>query len=282
MQQSIDWLRQKLDGIYPAGEINGFIRLIFEALCDYSPTDILLCKDTILSDDIHQQIKDITERLIRQEPIQYILGYADFCGLRFEVAPGALIPRPETAELVHLIVSENANLPLRIADLGTGSGCIAISLALNLPKSRVEAWDFSSDALMIARKNAEELHATVDFYQRDILQYRVEELPAQSLDLIVSNPPYICQSESEAMSDNVLQYEPHSALFVPDHSPLLFYEKIARDGKRLLSSGGKLYFEINETQGEACAQMLCQLGYQEIRILKDFYEKDRFVTALNP
>ncbi len=280
MQQSIDWLRQQLNDIYPAGEITGFTRLIFEALCGYSPTDILLRKDTILSDDIHQQVKDITERLRRQEPIQYILGYTDFCDLRFDIAPGALIPRPETAELVRLIITENADRPLRIADLGTGSGCIAISLAINLPNSQVEAWDISPEALTIARKNAARLNAPVSFLQRDILHHSLEELPQGGLDLIVSNPPYICQSESEAMSDNVLQYEPHSALFVPDNTPLLFYEKIARDGLHLLASGGKLYFEINETQGEACACMLTELGYQEIRILQDIYEKDRFVTAL--
>ncbi len=282
MQQSIDYLRQKLGNHYPAGEITGFTRLIFEALCGYSPTDILLCKDTILSDDIHQQIKDITERLIRQEPIQYILGFADFCGLRFDIAPGALIPRPETAELVQLIIAENTNRPLRIADLGTGSGCIAISLAINLPCSQVEAWDFSPEALHIAQQNAHKLNAPVSFFQRDILHSRADELHQQSLVLIDSYPHYIWHSESLAWIDNVLQYEPHSALFVPNHSPLLFYEKIAEDGMRLLSSGGKLYFEINETQGNACTNMLAKLGYQEIRILKDFYEKERFAIALKP
>ncbi len=282
MQQSIDWLRQKLGNLYPAGEINGFTRMIFEALCGYTPTDILLRKDTILSDDIHQQVKDITERLMHQEPIQYILGYADFCGLRLDIAPGALIPRPETAELVRLIIAENAHRPLHIADLGTGSGCIAIALAVNLPHSQVEAWDFSPEALSIARKNAAKLNASISFHQRDILKYSVEELPSGDLDLIVSNPPYVLQSESKTMNDNVLQHEPHSALFVPDHAPLLFYDKIARDGRRLLSSGGKLYFEINETQGEACAHMLETWGYREIRILKDSYQKERFVAALNP
>ncbi len=283
MQQSIDWLRQKLGNLYPTGEINGFTQMIFEALCGYTPTDILLRKDTILSDDIHQQVKDITERLSRQEPIQYILGYADFCGLRFDIAPGALIPRPETAELVRLILAENNHLlPLRIADLGTGSGCIAITLATNLPHSQVEAWDFSPEALAVARGNAAKLNASITFHQRDILKYNAQELPSGTLDIIVSNPPYILQSESKTMCDNVLRHEPHSALFVPDHTPLLFYEKIARDGRHLLASGGKLYFEINETQGESCAHMLTTWGYQAIRILKDFYQKERFIVALNP
>ncbi len=282
MQQSIAHLRQKLGSIYPSGEITGFTRMIFEALCDYTPTDILLHKDTILSDDIHRKVEDIAERLSRQEPIQYILGYADFCGHRFGIAPGALIPRPETEELASLILQECGDRPLRIADLGTGSGCIAITLALGLPLSQVEAWDISPDALSIATRNALKLNASIQFHHRDILHFDPVSLPAHSLDIIVSNPPYICQSESEAMCDNVLEYEPHTALFVPDESPLLFYEKIARDGVHLLSPEGRLYFEINETQGDACACMLTQLGYTSVRILTDFYNKNRFVTAIKP
>ena len=256
MQQSIDLLRHKLSGLYPAGEITGITRMIFEALCNYSPTDILLHKDTILSEDMHLKIESIARRLVRQEPIQYILGYTDFCGYRFDVAPGVLIPRPETGELVTRVIRENGDTPLRIADLGTGSGCIAVTLALALPLCRVEAWDISADALRIAQRNAQKHNAPVNFIQRDILLYTVTEAEAESLDIIVSNPPYIRQSEQAAMCENVLGYEPHEALFVPDESPLLFYEKIARDGIQLLTPGGKLYFEINETQGANCARML--------------------------
>lgn len=282
MQPSIDLLRHTLQGIYPPGEINGFIRLIFEALCDYTPTDILLRKDTILSEDMHRKIEEIASRLARQEPIQYILGYAWFCDRRFYIAPGALIPRPETEELVRLIIDENRSRPLRIADLGTGSGCIAVTLARELPQCRVEAWELSPEALAIARRNAELQQVTVDFYQRDILHYDLSQLTPGSLDLIVSNPPYICRSESRAMSENVLGYEPHEALFVPDETPLLFYDKIARDGLTLLSPGGRLYFEINEAQGPACACMLERQGYEQIRIIHDLYYKDRFASAIKP
>ena len=245
-------------------------------------TDILLHKDTILSEDIHRKIERITDRLSQQEPIQYILGYTDFCGRRFDIAPGALIPRPETEELTRLVITENSGQPLRIADLGTGSGCIAVTLALSLPGSKVEAWDISTEALEIAQCNARKHNAHVNFFQRDILRYDVSELPEESLDIIVSNPPYIRRCESRSMSANVLEYEPHIALFVPNESPLLFYEKIAKDSVRLLSPGGKLYFEINEAQGEACARMLEAAGYKHIRIIKDLYEKNRFVSAIKP
>lgn len=225
MQQSIYLLRRKLGAIYPPGEIIGFTRMIFESLCGYTPTDILLHKDTILSEDIHRKIERITDRLSQQEPIQYILGYTDFCGRRFDIAPGALIPRPETEELTRLVITENSGQPSRIADLGTGSGCIAVTLALSLSDSKVEAWDISTEALEIAQRNARKHNAHVNFFQRDILRYDVSELPEESLDIIVSNPPYIRRCESRSMSANVLEYEPHIALFVPNESPLLFYEK---------------------------------------------------------
>ena len=148
--------------------------------------------------------------------------------------------------------------------------------------SKVEAWDISTEALEIAQRNARKHNAHVNFSQRDILRYDVSELPEESLDIIVSNPPYIRRCESRSMSANVLEYEPHIALFVPNESPLLFYEKIAMDSVRLLSPGGKLYFEINEAQGEACARMLEAAGYKHIRIIKDLYEKNRFVSAIKP
>ena len=282
MQTSIDLLRHQLGGIYPPGEITAFTRMIFEALCGYTPTDILLRKDTILSEDTHRKIDEIAERLVRQEPIQYILGYAWFCERRFDIAPGALIPRPETEELVRLIIAENSGKALHIADLGTGSGCIAITLACELPLCRIEAWELSPDALVIARRNAEKHRVQVDFFERDILHENPETLAPGSLDLIVSNPPYIRQSERQSMCKNVLSYEPHEALFVPDETPLLFYDKIARDGLTLLSPGGKLYFEINETQGDNCAHMLEEYGYEQTRIIKDLYNKDRFASAVKP
>lgn len=236
MQQSIDLLRLQTGSNLPSGEITDSPN-DFRIPVRLYPHRYLLHKDTILSEDIHRKIERITDRLSQQEPIQYILGYTDFCGRRFDIAPGALIPRPETEELTRLVITENSGQPSRIADLGTGSGCIAVTLALSLSDSKVEAWDISTEALEIAQRNARKHNAHVNFFQRDILRYDVSELPEESLDIIVSNPPYIRRCESRSMSANVLEYEPHIALFVPNESPLLFYEKIAMDSVRLLSPG---------------------------------------------
>lgn len=280
MQQSIRLLQTRLQDHYPAGEIKAFIRLIFERLCGYDTTALLLRKDTVLPDELHQKIEDIARRLLLDEPIQYILGEEIFCGRWFCTEPGVLIPRPETEELVRMIIGETEVPPRKIADLGTGSGCIAITLALAFPKAETEAWDISPEALRIAARNAERHHAPITFRQQDILRYTPER--TERYDLIVSNPPYICDSEREQMSDNVLRYEPASALFVPDNDPLLFYRHIARIARKTLTPGGKLYFEINERFGDECRKMLQQNGFNRCRTLSDCFNKPRFVCAEQP
>lgn len=278
MQNCIAHIKQTLGQHYSASEINGFIRIIFENICGYSLTDLILHKNNILSDSLRKQIDKIVERIDQNEPIQYVLGRCRFCGIPFSVTPDVLIPRPETEELVELIASRHTGSAPRILDIGTGSGCIAVSLARKLPESRVEAWDISEKALQVARKNAQENQVNVTFKQVDITR----ELPPEAVqpyDIIVSNPPYVCLREKAEMEKNVLDYEPHLALFVPDEEPLLFYRAILHAGKRLLNEGGFVYFEINRLFGHQTASLLRQNGYEKIEIIQDLSGNDRMVAA---
>ena len=238
--------------------------------------DIYMGKDIILSECKQRELENIIFRLQKNEPIQYIRGFAEFSGRNFKVASGVLIPRPETAELVELIVKENPNAR-HLLDIGTGSGCIAISLDKKLPDVDVEAWDISEEALAIARKNNEDLEAGVRFLQRDVLSDDWEKVP--SFDVIVSNPPYVTETEKNEMDANVLDWEPGLALFVPDEDPLRFYNRIACLGSDLLLPGGKLYFEINQAYGRETAHILEMNQYRDVRVIKDIFGKDRIVTA---
>ncbi|UZD21287.1 peptide chain release factor N(5)-glutamine methyltransferase [Algoriphagus halophytocola] len=216
------------------------------------------------------------ERLKTGEPIQYIMGKGPFYGREFKVSPATLIPRNETEELVHLIIKENIKSGLRIMDIGTGTGCIPISLALEMNSPVVFGVDVSLEALAIANQNAGALGAKVSFSKCDILS----EIPAEDeLDILVSNPPYIPHKEKAEMHKNVLDYEPELALFVSDEDPLVFYREIAVKGRRLLKSGGCLYFEINEKYGAEVAELMRKLGYSEVSVLKDLNGKDRIALG---
>ena len=238
--------------------------------------DIYMGKDIILSSKEMQKLNGILARLLNFEPIQYIQGTARFLERSYHVAPGVLIPRPETEELVEVMLREIPS-DARILDIGTGSGCIAISLSKAFPNAKVTAWDLSEDALCIARRNNDDLQASVCFVKQDVLAWRGDG--GQCYDVIVSNPPYITESEKQEMERNVLDWEPFSALFVPNNDPLLFYRRIGELGRMMLVDGGRLYFEINRAYGEATAMMLCGQGYTGIRILKDISGNDRFVIA---
>ena len=238
--------------------------------------DIYMGKDIILSECKQRELENIIFRLQKNEPIQYIRGFAEFDGRRFKVAPGVLIPRPETVELVELVARENTDA-CRLLDIGTGSGCIAISLDKRLPDAKVEAWDISEEALAIAYTNNKELEAEVMFLQRDVLSDDWEKTP--SFDVIVSNPPYVTEAEKNGMDANVLDWEPELALFVPDDDPLRFYRRIADLGRELLLPGGRLYFEINQAYGLETAHMLEMNQYRDVRVIKDIFGKDRIVTA---
>lgn len=269
-------IRQALRECYSTQEAAALARIVCCEMLGQSPTDFYLGKDMILSPNGERDLQSILARLRNFEPIQYVQGFARFLGRPFKVCPGVLVPRPETEELVERMLKE-LEPAVRILDVGTGSGCIAVSLSAELPDAQVTAWDVSEEALAVARANNASLGASVCFRQVDVLAYRPEE--TERFDVIVSNPPYVTESEKAEMERNVLDWEPFSALFVPDADPLRFYRRIAELGRELLVPGGKIYFEINRAFGPATCAMLRGQGYAEAHILKDISGNDRFVIA---
>ena len=227
--------------------------------------------------DIPEAIWNDFQRLKTGEPIQYILGHGPFYGREFMVNTHTLIPRNETEELVHLILKENPQAGMRILDIGTGTGCIPITLKLEMKSAEVFALDVSKEALEIAAKNSRKYSAEVEFIQMDILK----ETPQLSyLDILVSNPPYVPIQEKEFMHANVLEHEPHLALFVSDQDPLLFYRVIAEKGKTLLKKGGRIYFEVFEKYGLRVCELLKTIGYSQIKLHQDLNGKDRMISAI--
>lgn len=281
MTETLRWIEQSLKGIYPENEIRCFSRILLEKIGKIPPHRQLIDKDRQLSGSERAEIRTIVERLKNAEPIQYILGETDFYGLTFHVAPGVLIPRPETEELTEHILSryQKGDPPEKILDIGTGSGCIAVTLAKYLPDTEVTAVDISPDALAIARRNAEKHNVRVHFIQTDILCSEAPEKIHETYSLIVSNPPYVKRSEKKDMESNVLEYEPHTALFVPDDDPLLFYRAIARFGIRRLKKNGFLYLEINAQYGKETMELLQDESYRNIRLIRDLSGKDRIIEA---
>ena len=276
MNVSVSHIRRALQESYSVQEAANLSRIVCCEMLGQTTIDYYLGKDIILSSKEMQKLNGILARLLNFEPIQYIQGTARFLERSYHVAPGVLIPRPETEELVEVMLREIPS-DARILDIGTGSGCIAISLSKAFPNAKVTAWDVSEDALCIARRNNDDLQASVCFEKQDVLAWRGDG--GQCYDVIVSNPPYITESEKQEMERNVLDWEPFSALFVPNNDPLLFYRRIGELGRMMLVDGGRLYFEINRAYGEATAMMLCGQGYTGIRILKDISGNDRFVIA---
>lgn len=265
-------LWQRLVPVYGEGEAQAIARLIYEVRYGLTLSDLLMGRDSSVPQD---ELEQIAIRLERQEPVQYILGQTEFCGRTFVVNKHVLIPRPETAELCQWIV-----LSKKILDIGTGSGCIAITLAAEMPEAEVTAWDISEEALKVAEENAKRTNVHVKFEQVDILHLPSSILHLTSaFDLIVSNPPYICNKERETMETNVLEHEPHTALFVPNDDPLLFYRAIAQYGQTALKEGGWLYFEINPLYAEALHEMLSKMSYHDIEIKEDQYGKQRMIRA---
>lgn len=271
---------------YEDGEARAIARILIEELFGLSYTDIVCGATDQLSADDTLRLDTAVRRIEQGEPLQHVLGYADFCGNHFGVNASVLIPRPETEWLVDegerlMNGASNAapSAPKRILDIGTGSGCIAISLKLRLGEAYVEAWDISEEALRTAESNAKALKAEVAFCKRDAL--RAEESVAP-WDLIVSNPPYICDSERTDMDDNVLLHEPHTALFVPDDDPLRFYRAIARYALRSLSNGGSLLFECNTRYAEATGKMMREMGFEDVTVNDDCFGLPRFVKGSSP
>lgn len=294
-------LWKRLTVIYNEREAQAIVRTVLDALFGMSLTDICLGKVTQLSADDTTRLEKIMQRLEKSEPVQYVLGAEWFAGRLFDVAPGVLIPRPETEDLVKWTCDEakekekednskeergkeEKEVPEKgeeaphpsILDIGTGSGCIAITVALALPQARVTAWDISTDALAIAAGNAHRLGASVRFEHQDALSAPDDE---ERWDVIVSNPPYICDRERADMSDNVLSYEPELALFVPDSDPLLFYRAIARYASKALKPGGRLLFETNTAYAHEVAQAMANEGFTAIEVRNDCFGKPRMVKG---
>ncbi len=261
---------------YTEREANQLMLMLCEYLLSESRTHILAYPDTEVSASDYKKIMDYVTELQNNKPIQYILGETEFFGLTFKVSEDVLIPRPETEELVDLILKTNKQLSPNIIDLGTGSGCIAIALSKNLPHAKVLGCDVSEKAICKATENNNMNSTNVEFLQFDILHDDVKKLP-KPIDILVSNPPYVTNKQKQEMNANVLDYEPHNALFISDDNPLLFYKKIADIGNSILSENGLLFFEINELFGKETANMLSDKGYKNIAICKDIFGKDRIV-----
>ncbi len=279
LQEASFTLLNKLRTIYSASEAAAIADLVMEQLTGSDKTERMLYKNNSITREEEEKLGYYTERLLRHEPVQYVLNESWFCGLKFYVDKNVLIPRPETEELVEWIIS-NCKFPidqLEILDIGTGSGCIPVTLKRRLRKAVVTACDISETALGIARKNAARLGADVNFLQLDILD-RGQWPALPRFNIIVSNPPYIPENNKESMDPNVLQYEPHTALFVPDDNALLFYKAIAELGTSHLNPDGTLFFEIHEDLGPAILDLLAKAGYQA-GLKKDMQGKDRMIKA---
>ncbi len=276
MQKSIIYISDSLRPYYPETEISAFSRLIINYVTGLSYSVFLADRSKNLTEEQQRKIEGIVGRLKTYEPIQYILEETEFYGLSFYVNRNVLIPRPETEELVELIINDNQNKEASILDIGTGSGCIAIALAKYLKNTDISAWDISYKAIDVAVLNSKRNSVDVSFKRVDVLgDYPTDK----KYDVIVSNPPYVLESEKESMQANVLDYEPHSALFVPDNMALLFYERIADVAIELLNKGGYLYFEINQAKGEETVKMLEGKGFSDVTLLQDISKRDRMVRA---
>lgn len=274
-------LWQALIPAYDEREAKSIARMVFEQRFGLSLTDICMGKDKQLSEKTHSETEKIAERLLQNEPVQYVLGCETFCGRTFKVRPGVLIPRPETAGLIELMASlrDPKKSSADILDIGTGSGCIAVTSALDIPGADVTAWDIADEALATAAENAKELGAQVRIVRQDAL------CPPEDnglWDFVVSNPPYICDRERAEMSRNVLDHEPATALFVPDDDPLKFYSAIARYSRLALRPGGWLLFEINPLYADDMQTMLTDEHFDRISISDDMFGRKRFAMAQRP
>lgn len=270
-------LWRTLEPLYGNGEARAVTDYVLDVCFGLSKADIMCGAVEEMTAEKAAELNKIFGRLMEGEPVQYVLGRAEFSGRWFNVRPGVLIPRPETEELCAWITADSkASASPKVLDIGTGSGCIAITLQLDMPESKVTAWDISADALDVARENAQQLGANVSFVKQDALNAK----PEGEWDVIVSNPPYICEKEKKDMAVNVLEHEPHTALFVPDADPLLFYRAITRLAVQTLSKGGRLYFEINPIYADETCRMMRAEGMTEVELRSDMYGKQRMAKGV--
>lgn len=260
---------------YSTQESESLAYMVLEHVFDLSKMTILVNDAVEINNK--EGVQNIVERLLKNEPIQYIIGHTEFYGRKFEVNENVLIPRQETEELIQLIKTENSDSGLKILDIGTGSGCISCSLKLEMKQAKIFALDISKNALEVAKKNSEKFGCEVSFIHLDIL---TDEMSIHNLDIIVSNPPYVTIEEKDQMHKNVLAFEPDIALFVPNDDPLKFYEAIIQKSIVALNNGGKLYFEINELFGNEVNLLMRQNRFKNVKIHQDLNGKDRFVSGI--
>lgn len=272
-------MKERLASAVAPDEAQAMVRTIFGALKGWTPVDLALKRDSTVSDFMARKAMQAVERVVAGEPLQYVLGETRFYGNTLAVTPAVLIPRPETEELVDMIVSDNPGEDLRVLDLCTGSGCIAVSLARALRFPVVTAVDLSEDALAVARENGERLRVKVDFRREDVLAMRDD---GSRYDIIVSNPPYVLDSERSQMSPRVLDHEPAMALFVPDDDPLRFYKAIVAYASDALVAGGRLYLEINPMGVDGIRRLLVDVGLEDIDMIRDMTGRERFAKARKP
>jgi release factor glutamine methyltransferase len=278
MKTILHYIQSELQGLYSETEIRSLSLLLIEKLTGFSRSEIFLNKNTTFSIEQIQQFESFIEKLKNFVPIQYILGETEFYGLKFLVNESVLIPRPETEELVDWIITDHeTGAPLKILDIGTGSGCIAITLKHAFPNATVDAFDISEKGLETALENAILNKTTVNLSKINILDVPRFE---RKWDIIVSNPPYIPHREKANMLPNVLNYEPHIALFVPSKDPLIFYRQITSFAKNQLKPNGKIYFEINQSAGYTCVNLLKKEGFEQVELRKDIFGKNRMVRAI--
>ncbi len=277
MQETIKYIKTELAPFYDDREVESFVRIILQNICNIGYQEIVLKKAIVVKPEDQERILVVVEKLKALEPIQYIFGETEFFDLKFNLNNSVLIPRPETEGLVDWIIKTVANKKCSILDIGTGSGCIPIALKHSLPDSGVSAIDISENALSVAIENASQNNTNVDFKQMDILKW--DKYIWDKYDVIVSNPPYVRESEKALINANVLDYEPHGALFVSDQDPLIFYKKIADFAWRNLNKNGLLFFEINEAFGIEIKHMLEETGFMDVVLRKDLSGKDRMIKA---
>lgn len=273
----ITYVKSELHELYEASELNSMLYIMLDKYFNVTKKDVLMSNEKRLSESELLQIIYTVKDLKKFKPLAYIIGEWEFFGLPFNVNEHTLIPRPETEELVQLIIEENKILKPIVLDIGTGSGCIAISLKKNLPDSQVFGYDISEDALAVAEENASKNNVEVIFEEVDILNFKLDS--SLKFDVIVSNPPYIPMIDKNQMKKNVLEYEPHLALFVENDNPLLFYKAIAQFAKIQLNTNGKLYFEIHEKLGKEVKSILETMGFLNIEIIQDINEKNRIIKC---
>jgi len=280
IRKIIDEIHQQLVGKYPEKEIDSFVRILFKHYMNKRFVDIYMQSESVLPANTIQQIKTAVDELKQYRPIQYIIGCTEFYGLQFEVNPDVLIPRPETEELVDWIVKGyERNSHLSIVDIGSGSGCIAVTLSVNFPNANLWAIDISEKAQSVAQRNAANNNVKINHLVADVLKYDMMGFEPDSLDVIVSNPPYVTLSEQGQMSPNVLENEPHIALFTPEDDSFVFFKRIAAFAFKSLKKNGKIYFEINENHPDEVAKILEQYCFSDISLRQDINGKWRMISA---